>query len=109
MNDPCASTSNPHIRRSGIRPSTTTLHNLAREAHNLHESALTQLPSDRAENAGATRIAVVIDKHHRVRIESHIAAVRAPRGGLRADDHAPHHRLLLDIARLHGVLHAADD
>src|SRR4051812_47848505 len=68
-----------------------------------------QLADDRAEDAGADRLLVVVDQHRRVRIEPDGRAVGAVDvlGG--ADDHRLVDVALLDAAARRGLLHRHDD
>src|SRR5690242_20909902 len=48
------------------------------QADDLHEALVTQLPPDRAEDAGAARVAAVLDDHGSVLVEPDVRTVRAP-------------------------------
>src|SRR5882757_2158395 len=61
-----------------------------------------ELAGDRAEDAGAFRVAVLANDDDRVGIEAEVAAVGAAERGLRADDDG-----LDDLALLHGGVGAA--
>src|SRR5262249_42314322 len=74
----------------------------------LHESLLAQLAGHRPEDAGATRLLVVVDQHHRVLVEADVRAVLAAP----LLDRPHHHRLrdvaLLDRGARDRVLHGYD-
>ena len=65
------------VARTGAvaRPS----QHLRRERDDLHVVAVAELARDRAEDAGAARVALVVDEHGRVLVEADVAAVRRGR------------------------------
>src|SRR5512143_238631 len=75
---------------------------LRRERNDLHVILGAELAGDRAEDAGALRVAVIADDDDGVRVEAQVAAVGAAQRGLRADDDGLH-----DLALLHGGVRAA--
>src|SRR6201987_4372118 len=75
------------------------LEHLRGERDDLHEVLLAQLPRDRPEDAGAARIALVVDDHGGVLVERDRRAVDAAERLARADDDRLH-----DLALLHGAL-----
>src|SRR5437763_12314248 len=76
------------------------------QRNDFHEVLLAQLARDRAEDARAARVALVVDDHGGVLVEGDQRSVVAPVGLLRPDDDGLHDLALLDGAlwsrRLHG-------
>src|SRR5262245_50114168 len=72
---------------------------LRRQGNDLHEVLLAQLARDRPEDAGAARVALVVDDHGGVLVERDRRAVLATVRLLRAHDDGLH-----DLALLHGAL-----
>src|SRR5207248_784300 len=82
---------------------------LRRKGDDLHELARTQLASDRAEDAGADRLALLADQHGGIAVEADRRAV-GPADLLRgAHDHGLMHVALLDAAARDRVLHGHHD
>src|SRR5438552_490678 len=73
------------------------------------ELALAQLARHRAEDAGAHRILVRPDEHHRITVEADIGAVLAADFLHRPDHDGARDFTLLDGAVRHGFLHRHDD
>src|SRR5262245_49559825 len=82
---------------------------LRREGDDAHEAAVAQLPTDRAEDARAAGLQLLIDEHRGVLVEADVAAVRAASLLLRAYDDALHDLALLHGSTGHGVLHGGDE
>src|SRR5215218_9149654 len=78
---------------------------LRRQRDDAHELAVAQLPADRAEDARAARLHLVVDEHSGVLVEADVAAVGAAALLLRADDDALHDVALLHRGARDGVLH----
>src|ERR1051325_2886264 len=57
------------------------------QGDDLHVVLVAQLAGDGPEDAGALGVAVVLDQHHRVAVELHVAAVSATRGLGGPDNH----------------------
>src|SRR5918996_3138944 len=109
MTRPTTPTSLPAITitRSSLR--TFTLEHLRGQADDLHEALLAQLAADRAEDARAPRVLLLVDDHGRVLVEADVGAVGAALLLLDADDHRLDDLALLDGATGDGVLHGGDD
>src|SRR5207244_1659876 len=86
-----------------------SLQHLRSERHDFHEVLFPQLARDRAEDARAARVALVVDDHGGVLVEGNrrpvVASVRLPR----ADDHRLHDLALLDRALRCRLLDRSDD
>src|SRR5262249_28730957 len=82
------------------------LQRLRSQTHDLHEVLFAQLAGDRAEDARAARVALVVDDHGRVLVERDQRPVVAAERLSRADDDGLHDLALLDRTlrrrRLHG-------
>src|SRR5262245_34814738 len=76
----------PSLSIQGICPRSARSDDLRSERDDLHELALAQLARDRAEDARADRLFLVVDQHRRVRVEADVAAVAPLLGVHRADD-----------------------
>src|SRR6266566_7491260 len=74
-----------------------TSQHLRGQRDDLHEALVPQFPADRAEDAGAARLAVGLDQHRGVLVEADVRPVR-PAALLRGADHDR----LDDVALLHG-------
>src|SRR5690606_22470846 len=90
---------------SSVLPS----HDLGREGHDLHETLVAQLPAHRAEDAGATRVALLVDEHGRVVVEADVAAVGAAALLLGPHHHAADDVALLDAGTGGGLLHGGHE
>src|ERR687888_2079334 len=75
----------------------------------LHELLVAQLAADRAEDAGAARLVVVLDEHRGVLVEPDVGAVRTALLLHRADDDGLHHVALLHAGTGDRVLDGGDD
>src|SRR5260221_10653658 len=85
------------------------LEHLRCERDDLHEVLLAQLASNRSEDAGPARVALVVDDHGGVLVERDRRAVVAAERLLRPNDDRAHDLALLDRA-LRGRRHyVADD
>src|SRR5579875_1169809 len=85
------------------------LEHLGRERDDLHEPLGAQLPGDRAEDAGADRLARVVDEHRGVRVEADVGAVGAAHLFRGADDHRPGYVALLHLRVRNRLLHRDHD
>src|SRR5689334_5349884 len=88
---------------------TQKLDDLGRQADDLHELAVAQLPGDGPEDARATRVFLVVDQHDRVAVELDVGPVAPPRLVPGPDDDAADHVPRFDVAAGRGLLHAGDD
>src|SRR3954447_930859 len=77
---------------------------LRRKRHDAHELLVAQLPADRAEDAGAPRLLLVVDEHGGVLVEADVAAVGTALLLLHPDDDALHDVALLHRGTRDGVL-----
>src|SRR5690606_5831840 len=68
-----------------------------------------QLAGDRSKDAGANRLALVVDQHRRIAIEADQRAVRTAHTFSRAHDHSPHHLTLFHATTRYGILHRHHD
>src|SRR3954471_2910202 len=75
------------------------------ERDDAHELLVSQLATDRTEDAGASRLHLVVDEDGGVLVEADVAAVGTALLLLHADDDALHDVALLDRGAGHGVLH----
>src|SRR5258708_1182061 len=78
------------------------LEDLRGERDDLHVILGAELAGDRAEDAGALRVAVITDDDDGIAVEAQVAAVGAAQRGARADDDG-----LDDLTLLHGGVSAA--
>src|SRR5438874_9053258 len=85
------------------------LEHLRGERDDLHEVLLAQLPRDWPEDAGAARVALVVDDHGRVLVERDRRAVDAAERLARSDDDGLHDLALLHSALRGRRLDGADD
>src|SRR6266700_3309094 len=85
------------------------LEHLRCERDDLHEVLLAQLARDGPEDAGATRVVLVVDDHCRVLVERDQRSVVPAVGLLRADDDRLHDLALLDLPLRGRRLHGTDD
>ena len=74
-----------------------------------HELLVAQLAADRAEDAGAARLLLVVDEHGGVLVEADVAAVGTALLLLGADDDALDDVALLDRGAGDGVLDGGDE
>ncbi len=80
------------------------------QRHDAHELLVPQLAADGAEDAGATRLLlVVLDEHGGVLVEADVAAVGTTPLLLGAHDDALHDVALLDGGAGEGVLDGGDE
>src|SRR6185503_10397945 len=89
--------------------SSDALHHLARQAHDLHEFAVAELPGHGPEDPRPAGIVLRVDNHHGIAVELDVAAVLAAGGALGANHHRPDHCLLLDFAAGNDALDAANN
>ena len=82
---------------------------LGRERDDLHEPLRAQLARHRPEDAGADRLAGVVDQHGRVGVEADVGAVGAPDLLRRPHDDRLHHLALLHLGVRDRLLHRDDD
>src|SRR6266850_4138647 len=75
-----------------------SLEHLRCQRDDLHEPALPQLAGDRAEDAGADRLALIVDEHGGIPVEADVAAVAAALLLARPHDHRLDDLPLLDGA-----------
>src|SRR3712207_9116035 len=75
----------------------------------LHEPAVAELATDRAEDAGPPRLTVVLDQHSGVLVEPDVAAVGPAPLLDRAHDDGLDHVAALHTRSRDGVLHGGDD
>src|SRR3954454_19743727 len=94
---------------SSRRIFTAMLEHLRSERHDLHEVAVAQLASDRAEDARAARVVLGVDDHRGVLVEGDVGAVVAPQFLLRAHDDRRDDLALLDGALRVGLLDGRRD
>src|SRR5690349_6331529 len=80
-----------------------------RERHDLHELARAQLARHRPEDAGADRLALLVDQNGGVPVEPDRAAVDAANLLGRAHDHRTMHVALLHAATRDRLLHGDHD
>src|SRR6202011_3926859 len=86
------------------------LEHLRSQGHDLHEVALAQLTRDRAEDARAPGIVLVVDDHGGVVVEPDVRAIRTPILLRHAYDDLFDHLALLHLsARLRGLHGRGDD
>src|SRR5689334_11423379 len=85
------------------------LENLRGQRHDAHEAALSELASDRAEDARAARRVLGVDDHGGVLVEGDVRAVLAPELLLRAHDDGLDDLALLDRALRAGGLDRGGD
>src|SRR5215471_4811466 len=85
------------------------LQHFRRQRDDLHEILGPQLARHRTEDAGADRLALLVDQHGRVAVEADRAAVRPPDLLRRAHDHRLMHVALLDAAPRDRILDRHDD
>src|SRR5262245_13552767 len=83
-------------------------YDLSGEADDLVE-LLAELAGDGPEHAGAARVELVVQQHHRVPVEPHVGAVVAAGGLLRPDDNRLDHVPGLHVPARDGLLDAGDD
>src|SRR5438552_2371121 len=79
------------------------------ERDDSHELLVAQLTADRAEDARAARLLLVVDQHRGVLVEADVAAVRPPLLLLGPDDDAFDDVALLYSRTRDGVLHRGDE
>src|SRR5690349_16701185 len=79
------------------------------ERDDAHEALLAEFAAHRAEDAGATGLAVVAEDHRSVLVELDVRAVRAAALLDGAHDDRLDDITLLDVAAGDGVLHRGDD
>src|SRR4051794_33223050 len=109
MTLPFAPLSLPAITRT-VSPFLTFMsEHLRGEGDDPHELAVAQLAPDRAEDAGPSRLAVVLDQDGGVLVEPDVAAVRATLLLDRAHDDRLDDVTALHAGRGDGVLHGGDD
>src|SRR3954462_8249728 len=86
-----------------------TSQHFRRERHDAHEAALAQLTTDGTEDAGASRLHLVVDQDRGVLVEADVAAVGTALLLLRAHDDALHHVTLLHRRARNRVLDRGDE
>src|SRR5450631_655650 len=82
---------------------------LRSQRDDLHELLLSQLATDRAEDAGAAGIPVALENHRRVLVEADVRAVRTTALLDCADDDRLHDIALLHVAAGVRILHRGHD
>src|SRR5262249_6379901 len=80
-----------------------------RERDDLHVVAIAKLACNRAKDARAARVALVVDEDGRVLVEADVAAIRAAVFLRRADHDGADHVALLHGGRRDGLLDAGND
>src|SRR5256885_2404977 len=100
----CRFGSRPRTTRDFLYTSGFISNHLGRQRHDLHELFLTQLAAHRAEDARSAGLALVVDQHGGVFVETDVGAVLALGLLGRPHDDRLHHLALLHLAGGVGVL-----
>src|SRR5439155_9291578 len=85
------------------------LQHLRSQRDDLHESLLPQLPRNRPEDPGPTRIHLIVDKNRSVLVEADVRPVRPPPLLPCANDNGFDDLTFLHRSTGQGVLHGRDD
>src|SRR5580704_6889914 len=100
---PITTTMSPRLIFMGV------LNDLAGQAQDFGEFAVSKLAGHRAKDTGPARVPLVVDQDDRIAIEPDVAAVLPSRRGPHADDHAFGHCAFLDGRARNGLLNRDDD